>query len=67
MEKKNQTNLCMQVIEKNEGYKTIKSLYEVMPGKKDVNLDITPTLLNCFKYAQIKLVQTFFFVQTYFK
>jgi len=46
----------MYVIEKNEGYKSIKSYYEVISGKKDVNLDITPTLLNCFKYALITSV-----------
>lgn len=46
----------MYVIEKNEGCKTIKSYYEVMSGKKDVNLDITPTLLDSFKYASITSV-----------
>jgi hypothetical protein len=46
----------MWVIEKNEGYKTIKSYYEVMSGKEDVISDITPTLLNCFKYAPITSV-----------
>ena len=38
----------MFVIEKNEGYKTTKSYYEVMSGKKDVNFDITLNLLNYF-------------------
>lgn len=33
MEKKLKTNLCIQ-LKKNEGYKTIKSYYEVMSGKK---------------------------------
>lgn len=47
---------CMYVIEKNEGYKTLKCYYEVMSGKANVNLDITPTLLNCFKYAPITSV-----------
>jgi len=44
----------MYVIEKNEGYKTLKCYYEVMSGKANVNLDIMLiTLLNCFKYAPI--------------
>lgn len=38
---------------KNERYKTIKSCFEVMSDKKGVTLDITPTLLNYFKYARI--------------
>lgn len=47
---------------KNWGYKTIKSDYEVMSGKTDVNLDIyfyefiSPTLLNCFKNVPIASV-----------
>ncbi|KAF0694175.1 DUF659 domain-containing protein [Aphis craccivora] len=44
---------CMYVIEKNGGYKTLKCYYEVMLGKANNNLDTTPTLLNCFKYAPI--------------
>jgi len=35
---------------------SLGTTYEVMSGKKDVNLDITPTLLNCFKYATITIV-----------
>jgi len=46
----------MCVIEKHEGYKTLKCYYEVMSGKANVNLDIMPTLLNCFKYAPITSV-----------
>ncbi|VVC34465.1 Hypothetical protein CINCED_3A005978 [Cinara cedri] len=38
----------MYLIEKNEEYKALKSYYEVMPDKTNVNLDITPTLLNYF-------------------
>jgi len=41
-----------------------------MSGKIDVDLDITPTLLNCFKYVPITSVDVehgFFFMQTYFK
>jgi len=43
-------------LKKNEGLKTNKSYYEVMPGKADDNLDIMPTLFNCFEYAPITSV-----------
>jgi len=36
----------MYIIEKNKGYKTIKSFYEVMSGKTNVYLIITSKLLN---------------------
>jgi hypothetical protein len=43
------------VLEKNEGYKTIKTYsdYEIMIGNQNVYLNITPNVLNYFKYASI--------------
>lgn len=46
----------MYIIKKSEGYKTIKSYYEVISSKKKCNFDMTPTLMNYFKYAPITCV-----------
>jgi hypothetical protein len=43
-------------LEKNEGYKTIKTYPKVITRNQSVNLDITPTFLNYFKYASITSV-----------
>lgn len=52
MEKKLKIHLCMY-FKKMKGIKAIKSYYEIMSSKADVNLDIAHTLLNCSKYAPI--------------
>lgn len=46
------------VLDKNDGFKTIKTYSEVMAGNLNVHLDIniTPSYLNCFKYAPITSV-----------
>jgi hypothetical protein len=44
------------VLEKKEGYKTIKTYSEVMAENQNVNLDITPNFLNYFIYVPITSV-----------
>jgi hypothetical protein len=44
------------VLDKNEGYKTIKTYSEVITGNQNVNLDITPNFSYYFKYAPITIV-----------
>jgi hypothetical protein len=44
------------VLKRNEGCKTIKTYSEIMTGNQNVYLDITPIILNYFKYALITSV-----------
>jgi hypothetical protein len=49
-------NKLKYVLEKNEGYKTIKTYSEDMAENQNVNLDLIPIFLNNFKYAPITSV-----------